>query len=109
MQEDQDIQILYEKNQDFRTVLATGVYGGFTSNGLLNIHFYTDRTPLPSSSKVIVPDGDKEKAFEVPEISNGPIREVHFGVLVTPELARNLVSWMSKHISEFEIQKSKGL
>lgn len=80
------VKVKWVKNNDFRTVLATGVFGGIGSNGLYNMNFFTDRPPLPEEAQ----DG------------SNAVREVHFGVLMNINDLKIVINWLQENINNFE-------
>lgn len=106
MLEDQSkIVFHYLKNNDFRTVLSTGAIGGITSHGLINVNFFTDRPPIPQSVTYNIEDN---KLGEEQERStkSGIVREIHFGVNMDLNSARELKDYLEKLINQIELIKS---
>ncbi|NVJ46463.1 MAG: hypothetical protein HWE07_05020 [Cytophagia bacterium] len=99
------IETHYIKNHDFKTVEGSGIFGGLTNNGQININFFTDRAPIP---KKIILDVDPSTGKIIQEIERdskeGVIREVQFGVLLNIETAKNIVGWLNQKIEEHQQQ-----
>jgi len=97
------VETHYIKNHDFKTVEGSGVFGGLTNNGQINMNFFTDRAPIP---KKIVLEVDPQTGKIVNEIERdskeGIIREVQFGVLLNVDTAKKIIDWLNQKIDEFD-------
>ena len=94
----------YIKNENFRTGFASGVIGGVTVKGLINLNFYIDRVPIPEyashevdkkTGQVLMPP------FDV-KTKQGSIREVQSGVEIDLATAKELQKWLTTHIEALE-------
>ena len=93
----------YIKTGDFKTVLGSGIYGGLTNTGQINMNFFTDRAPIPTKITFdIDPDNGNILGELEREIKEGIIREVHFGVLLDVDTAKSIVSWLNDKIEEYK-------
>lgn len=100
--ENKKIKIKYVKSHDFKTSLATGVYGGLTNNGMINANFFTDRSIIPTHQSL---DVDEEgRAIGSPkDMKDGDmVREVQFGTLMDINTAKVIIGWLNTKIEEFE-------
>lgn len=103
-----ELETHYVKSSDFRTVLGTGVFGGVTTNGLVNANFFTDRVPLPTKISLSVNETTGEVGDELyREGKNGVIREVQFGVIMDVETARIVRDWLTKNIELIDANPPK--
>jgi hypothetical protein len=102
--EDKSIKIAYIKSPDFRTNLVTGIYGGLSPNGLLNLNFFVDRVALPNFQTMAV----DEKGVSIPNVKpkdtkdSDLVREIQFGVLLNLETARSVINWMQERVADME-------
>jgi hypothetical protein len=102
------------KNVDFRTVWASGVFGGMTAKGQLNMNFFLDTLELPKSVQHEIIGNDLAiNPLPAPPVEPSSVREVQFGLLLDLEVAKTVVKWMQEHINEFEqrfgdINKERG-
>jgi hypothetical protein len=94
----------FVKNQDFKTIGVSGVFGAMTLRGLLNINFYVDTIDLPKVVKHEVTPANILGAEipSPPSLETFSIREVPFGVNIDIPTAKSMIIWMQKHITEFE-------
>lgn len=103
MSDNTKITFHFKKSPDFKTALATGIYGGPTIQGLININFFVDRPPLPKSVSHEI-DGERIGAEVEKEVKNGLIREVHSGILLDVNTAKSVVEWLNDKIEILENQ-----
>lgn len=97
------VETHYIKNHDFKTVEGSGIFGGLTNNGQININFFTDRAPIPKKIVLEVDPSSGKIIREVErESKEGIIREVQFGVLLNIESAKNIVEWLNQKIEEHQ-------
>lgn len=96
------IKIKYLKAYDYRSSLATGVYGNVTTNGLINVNFFSDRVVLPDHQ--LIPIDDQGRQIGKPEdVKDGDaVRDVHFGVLMDIDTAKLVIQWLETKIKEHE-------
>ena len=97
-----DIRIKYVKSYDFKTSLATGVYGGLTSNGMINANFFTDRVILPTHQSLEIDDEGHPKGSPKDDKDGDLVREVQFGTLMDINTAKIINEWLNTKIDEFE-------
>lgn len=98
------LEIHYIKNNDFRTLFGSGVFGGVTPQGLVNVNFFTERAAIPS--KVVYAVNGLEDPLQMTEIERegkeGVIREVHFGVLMDINMAISFREWLDNKIQQIQ-------
>ena len=96
------IDIKYVKSHDYKASLSTGVYGGITVNGLININFFVDRVIIPSHQEFEV-DENGTVLNQISEKKDGDsLREVQYGALLDLNTAKLVVDWLGKKIKEHE-------
>ena len=95
------------KSSDFKTIYGSGVFGGITPQGLININFFTERAPLP---KRIVLEIDEKTGSLLGEVEReskeGLIREVNCGILMDINAAKQLLNWLQEKIDQHEDLKA---
>jgi len=103
---EQKIDTHFIKNNDFRTILTTSVYGGITINGLINANFCVDRTVIPL--KTVSTIEGVTLAEKQRESKEGIIKEVQIGVLMDITMAKQTIDWLQKQIKQVEeLQQNK--
>jgi hypothetical protein len=96
------LNVHYVKNQDFRTVFTSCIYGGITINGLINVNFCLDRGPIPTTVENEVEQNENGKSQLKPKVVHGKegvIREVQFGAIMDIQTAKTIVDWLQKQIT----------
>jgi hypothetical protein len=96
------VKIKYIKSNDFKTSLSTGVYGGITNNGLINMNFFVDRVIIPTHEQYEVNENGVVQGH--PEIvkDGDLIREVQYGGLFDLSTAKIVQTWLNQKIKELE-------
>lgn len=94
----------YEKVNDFKTIFASGVFGGLNIAGLIDMNFYIDRPVIPQkiSHDLAEKDGGFILSNEKREGKDGEVREVQVGVLIDIPTAKSLIEWLNQKIAEME-------
>lgn len=96
------IKIKYIKANDFKTSLATGVYGGVTGNGLINVNFFTDRAVIPDFQEVEIDDKGRTTGLPKDTRDSDAVREVQSGIMMDVNTAKVVVAWLDSKIEEHE-------
>ena len=99
-----EITFHYIKANDFKTAFATGIFGGITVNGKLNIDFYTERIAIPDSQTIEVINRTTlgEPIIDKTVSKKGVIREVQVGVLMDIEAAKLLAKWINETLEKLQ-------
>ena len=88
------VKIKYVKSHDFKTSLSTGIYGGLTSNGMINANFFTDRAIIPTHQTIEIDESGRQQGSPE-DIKDGDlVREVQFGTLMDINTTKLIVSWL---------------
>lgn len=96
------VRIKYLKSHDFKTVLATGVYGGITGNGLIAANFFTDRPILPKYQTIDVNSNGVQQGLPTDEKDGDLLRDVQSCMLMDVNTAKIIVAWLDSKIDEYE-------
>lgn len=102
----QQVTVFYEKDKDYRLLVATGAFGGPAPTGDIIIDFFVERQVHPE--KIILeldPSGPKEIKREGVRI----VREIQVGILLRPDRAHSIGKWLIEKanqagFSEMEIK-----
>lgn len=99
---EESVTVLVKKNRDYRIAFAVDAIGGPTPQGHLTCNFFKEYAGLPSEGRFVRnPDGTalyEDKSEPV------LVREVEFGIIVTPEVAESIGNWLiqrAREIREF--------
>jgi hypothetical protein len=100
------IEYHYQKSPGYRTVHADGAHGGGTTRGYLAVTFYNERGTIPrrGSRAVDVNDqGEPRLGREVVEEGlTGIMRQLEVTVMLDINAARELTTWLVRHVKEIE-------
>lgn len=90
------IEIFYEKNPQYRTIFADGAIGGFTPTGRFNLTFYGTRKTIPKSAKHEITSDGKVSALGIPskDSKSGVIREIEVGVYMDDKTAKEVYDFL---------------
>ncbi|TND10113.1 MAG: hypothetical protein FD123_361 [Bacteroidetes bacterium] len=98
----------YIKNNDYKTVIVTGAFGGVTIQGLIDMNVFTDRVVIPR--KII-----NEISSQIPHSTeverderDGSVREVQVGLLMDVNTAKTLIDWLQANINAIEKIRSES-
>ena len=91
----------YMKSNFFRVVRVNGVVGGLTPNGEIHMGVWNQRVPYPRQVVHTIIEGEKLG----PEIARTTretdvIREVEAGLVFDANLARAMIAWLEKRLTE---------
>jgi hypothetical protein len=106
--EEKKFAINYLKVEPFNSRFVTGVIGGVTVNGMINMNAFLDRMVIPQ--KVVHAIDEKNKTLgEVVDqtTKEGIIREVHTGLVFDVKTAKEIINWLDGHISNIEKKSHK--
>lgn len=77
--------VKYERSTDYRTVAATGAFGGPAPNGEIVFDLFVERFSVPESENLII---DGLGIMQAPTPIETPIlREAQVGVVMRPDIA----------------------
>ncbi|TIX25562.1 MAG: hypothetical protein E5V37_26960 [Mesorhizobium sp.] len=101
------IDVHYLKSSVYREASCDGAVGGQTPANKLWIGFYSERLPIPRVVQHHLRQTGKEGEFEmdrekppVPiEGRTGILRNLEFGLYLTPEAAANLHQWLGNQLA----------
>ena len=98
----------YIKNESFRTSFASGVVGGITINGYIDMNFYIDRPSIPVKTILKFEQNPEASVTEsIVENKDGSIREVSTGIIMDLNTAKNFHKWLGDKISILETHIDK--
>jgi len=101
------VRILYSRGPEYRLFPATGVYGGPTPTGEIQMEFFIDHLTIPQEITFAVnPDGKlgEEVKREPPERTI--TRQLQIAVLMAADDAEEFARWLADKIEV--IRKARG-
>lgn len=99
------IKCKYKFAEDYNPVYANGAQGGINLQGEIVINFYLERGALPKSQTLLVKDqiiSDEIIETEPVDLSTSFIRYVQNGVIMNYKTAKEVHSWLGKHLENLE-------
>ena len=104
----ESIRFKYVFPDDYSPVYVNGAYGGMGPRGEITINFYQERMPVPKEeSRTIKDDGTVGEQINIipDDLTRLVIRYVNAGVIMTPETARLIYTWLGGHIARIEAEQ----
>ncbi len=97
------VKFKYIFSDDYKTNHITGVYGGITSCGDLEAHFYYERSALPREMEYeVTENGSLGQVVGVKPEEHKIIRNIVGGVTMSREMVYSLRDWLNDRIAEME-------
>lgn len=98
-----EINVRYVRNEHYKIVPVSGVWGGINAKGLVYCDFFVEKPEIP---KTVVMEVD-EKTGKSKEISKEPkegclIREILCGVTIQPDIACSIGEWLVAKADEYD-------
>ncbi|MDD3472872.1 MAG: hypothetical protein PHS86_08825 [Syntrophaceae bacterium] len=92
MSEKKEIKIEFVKAEGYKTMSATGCYGGISPQGEIVAEFFVDKPITPEETKLIVELGKTtEQKMDFPP---GILREIQASFVIRPDLALSIGKWL---------------
>ncbi len=100
----------FEKSPDYRSIIATGIYGGGTINGLLSLNIITDVFPTPISTES-EQRGNELHQLKVDMGGKVAVREVQCNIMMDISTAKLYMKWLENNIKILEnaLSQSKSI
>lgn len=108
MATDNKVTFKYKYPDDYNPQYINGAQGGVNVQGEIVANFYFERLPLPNSvTHEINNDGlpGNVVATKPEDLPYSVLRYVQSGVVMNLEVAKQIHSWLGKHIELLENQK----
>lgn len=93
-----NINIFYEKTNQYRTIYTDGLVGGITPTNDINLNFYATRNSIPKCvTHKISPDGEVDiNGIKSDDSTKGIIREIEVGVYMNKNTARDIYKFLKQ-------------
>jgi hypothetical protein len=98
----------YIKGNQFRVMHIDGAIGGMTPQGLMSIVLYSERFPIPLQTVHEISEGKMLGTPQSGIARDGIVREAEADLIMTLEVAKGLVDWLSKAIEQTEAILARG-
>ncbi|SLM18739.1 conserved hypothetical protein [uncultured spirochete] len=97
----ENIRFKYVFPDDYNPVYVNGAYGGVGPRGEIIMNFYLERSPVPREEfRTVNEDGtiSEQIKIEPEDLSRTIVRYVSSGVIMSPETARLIHTWLGEHL-----------
>ncbi len=98
----QKVSFRYKISPNFATYAIDGVHGGLTPKGEIIMNVFHERHAIPQKIVYeINPDGSLGEIIEKEE-KKSIIRDVPFGLSISPATARLIAKWLNEKADEYD-------
>jgi hypothetical protein len=94
-----DITIKFIKSNDHKTFTASGAWGGLNPQGEIVCHFYVESQSFPDKINFVEENGKLVENFQRNNLYN---REIQHTLVIRPEIAHSIGSWLITKSKEYE-------
>ena len=95
------VKFVFVKSPDYRTIAASGVWGGVTPQGQLKLDLFVDSVVTPEFiTHNIRKDGRLGEEIERAPSGRIVTRELQIGVLLTVNVAEIIANWILARVQE---------
>lgn len=88
------MKIEFVKSRDFRTVAATGAWGGPNPQGEIVCSFYVERQQFPDDLVIEIDPITKEAITKTETEKRKIFRELQVSVVMRPDIAKGIGQWL---------------
>jgi hypothetical protein len=93
----------YIKSNYFRVIHCEGIVGGITPGGFIHMAPWNARQPYPQQVvHELTADTKMGKEVHRTTRETDIVREIETDIVFTPEMARVIIRWLEKRLSELE-------
>lgn len=103
--DDQEKSIIFEYqiSPNYAAYAVSGGYGGITGHGSIVLSLYHERPAIPKSQEhQLMSDGTLSAKPIKENKKSSLIRDVMFGISLSPPVARSLARWLNEKADMFE-------
>ena len=98
-----ELKFHYEKSKQFRVIHVDGAHGGVSASGRgIVMSLFSERKPIPKEETYVSDDGAKTFHEDITQRNQleGLFREVEVSAILDIEVAKVLVKWLERKISD---------
>lgn len=95
-----ELNVFYKRDDNYRLIPVTGIYGGITPQGLISADLFVDKPSTPEHITVSI--DERGNATESAISRQDVTRELLVGLLVNPQIARVMGSWLISKADEYD-------
>lgn len=108
----ENMRFKYVFPDDYNPVYVNGAYGGISPRGEITMNFYLERSPVPREElRTVNSDGtvgDQVK-LNPEDLTHIIVRYVSAGVIMSPETARLIYTWLGEHLKRIDAEASHNV
>lgn len=103
-----EVKVFFRKNEDYRIVPVSGVWGGVTPQGMVHCDFFIERAETPESVNIRIDEstGASQESRRQPA-EPYVVRELLVGMMLPPHVARSIGQWLVERADEFDRNAAK--
>lgn len=106
-----ELTLQYTKSVLCRVIHVDGAWGGITPQGAIQMDLYSQKHEVPASTTYDVlkedPSSQRSNLKEKRTVNRGFVREVEVEVIMSPEVARTLKTWLEERLAMLEAAQAK--
>ncbi len=106
-----EVTLQYTKSVLCRVIHVDGAWGGITPQGAIQMDLYSQKHEVPASTTYDVleegPSSQRSNLKEKRTVNRGFVREVEVEVIMSPEVARTLKTWLEERLAMLEAAQAK--
>lgn len=95
------MNIRYRNNAAYRSVHASGAYGGIVPSGEIFLGVFSERNHFPECATVEFSDAG-DQGIENVQVEKGIVREMEVGVIMNLNVAKAIKQWLDEKITLIE-------
>lgn len=89
------IKFEYKILPSYNSYAVSGAHGGLSASGEVVVNFFHERGPVPKKQEYQIRNGQIQEPPIFEEKKDAIIRDVLFGVSMSPSTARSLANWLN--------------
>ena len=102
-----EVRFIYKFDEGYNPMYANGAWGGVTTHREIALHFFIERQPLPYEETFQITKEARVGAplSRVPPQDGQQVEVLRFittGVILTPDTARAIRDWLTRHLSALD-------
>lgn len=100
----------YIKASDYKVHEVHGGIGGMNAHGQIIMNLYFERGPIPRNATYKINENGQLEADPIDlDTKEGAVRDILFGLALSPENAKSLAKWLNNQADQMEsLLKDEG-
>ena len=101
----EDFVVKYVIPEEMHDRYVNGMWGGYAQDGMMNIHFYHERLPLPKKTFHSYSEDGSVDPVGRAEFGGDVVRILQASVIMDAHIARDLRDWLNEQLQSFEAEE----